>query len=290
MIVSAPTADMFYRFGPEKSIQLLKDAGFDAFDLSLDGKVMLDFFGDDDYLEKAKALREFTDIIGLPCNQSHAPFGARDPHYKDSESFKKVVRSMEVASVMGANGIVIHPLHYLPYFQNVEQLKLENARYYRDLLPIAQRLSITIYTENMWQRNECNSSITHSVCAHPEEFVEYIDMINSPYFKGCLDVGHTHLVGENTVRFIKLLGKERLQALHIHDNDFIDDRHNLPFVGKIDFLGITDALADIGYEGDFTFEAGNYVKAFPEELVPSALRHMCETGRYLSSLIEAKKH
>ena len=135
-----------------------------------------------------------------------------------------------------------------------------------------------------------NKNIVNSVCSTPEEFCEYIDMFDSEYFKGCLDLGHTALVGTETDRFIKAMGKNRLLGLHVHDNDFISDLHTMPFTAKMDFHAITDALAEIGYEGDLTFESGHYFNKFPDELVLSAARHMCEVGKYLMAQIKRKKH
>ena len=50
-----------------------------------------------------------------------------------------------------------------------------------------------------------------------------------------------------------------------------------------------DSLAEIGYEGDITFEALSFVRPFPDELIPSALRLMADVGHYFKNQIEAKK-
>lgn len=292
MLVSMHTDKLIYRFGIRETIQLLHDAGFDAYDITLYGKtsnIFNEYFMDNDYIQKANNLRSFADSIGIVCNQSHAPFYSHKKIEEGSLEFNNIIKAMEIASILGAKNIVIHPLKYLDYVENAKFLKEENLHFYSELIPYAKKFGIRILTENMWQRNTIKNNIVKSVCSTPEEFCEYVDMLNSEHFKGCLDLGHTALVGIETDAFIKALGKERLFGLHVHDNDFISDLHTMPFTSKIDFHAITDALAEIGYEGDLTFESGHYFNKFPDELILSAARHMCEVGKYLVKQIERKK-
>ena len=277
----------------KETLRILRDSGFDAYDITLYGKtskVFNEYFMGDDYIQKANDLHAFADGIGIVCNQAHAPFCSDKKIEKGSEEFNNTLKAMEIASILGAKNIVVHPLQYLDYIENAEFLKEENLRFYSDLIPFAEKFGIRILTENMWQRNKMNKNIINSVCSTPEEFCEYVDMLDSEHFKGCLDLGHTALVGVETDRFIKAMGKERLFGLHVHDNDFISDLHTMPFTSKINFYAITEALAEIGYDGDLTFESGNYFEKFPDELVLSAARHMCEVGRYLVCQIERKKY
>ena len=293
MLVSMHTNELSYRFGIKETLELLRDSGFDAYDITLYGKasrLFNEYFSEDNYLEKARNLRAFADKIGIVCNQSHAPYCSDKKIEKDSIEFKNIIKAMEIASILGAKSIVIHPLQYLRYIENAKVLKEENLRFYGQLIPFAKKFDVCILTENMWQRNKLNNQIINSVCSTPEEFCEYIDMLNCKHVKGCLDLGHAALVGIGADRFIKAMGKGRLFALHVHDNDFMSDLHTMPVTSKIDFNAITDALAEINYQGDITFESGNYFKNFPDELVLSAARLMCEVGRYLIRQIEEKKH
>ncbi len=292
MLVSTSTANN-KRFGFEENLKMLKQAGFTAFDLSLccgsDAVTLSAPFDGEDYIEKAKQCRKFIDELGLPCNQAHAVFasylGAAE---KGTPLFEATVRCMEVASVMGAKAIVVHPEQFLPYMQNAERLKKENIRFYTDLLPYAEKLDIIMLTENMWQRNPNNEHIVQSTCAEAKEFAEYVDMIGSPYLKACLDIGHTCLTGESVANMIKTLGKDRLFGLHIHDVDAIHDNHTLPYTKKVNFAEMIDALAEIGYTGDITFEAESFFRPFPNALVPSAARLMADVGHYFADEVQKK--
>lgn len=291
MLVSTSIENLVSRFGFKKALDMIKEAGFTAFDLSLFGGAYPSApFDGDDYAEVAKEMRAYADSIGLPCNQSHAVFGSHyGPAKPDTDIFDGTVRSMEIAAIMGAKAIVIHPMQYVYYMNNVEFLKQENLEFYRDLLPYAEKFGIVMLTENMWQNNKNNKTIVQSTCAEAKEFAEYVDMIGSPYLKACLDIGHVVLTGESIENMVKTLGKERLFGLHIHDVDGVRDNHTLPYTRSANFEEMINSLAEIGYDGDITFEAMSFVAPFPNELVPSALRLMADVGKYFVAEIEAKK-
>lgn len=78
------------------------------------------------------------------------------------------------------------------------------------------------------------------------------------------------------------MGPDRLLALHIHDTDLVHDSHTLPFTQSIDYLSVAQALGEIGYRGDFTFESDCFFQKFPRELLLPAAKLMMETGRYLA--------
>ena len=160
-----------------------------------------------------------------------------------------------------------------------------NAEFFARLLPYAEQFGIRIVTENMWQWNPHSKHPIDSTCSRAPEFCQYIDMMNSPYLAGCLDIGHVFLTGASLGDFIRQMGKERLVALHVHDNDFLHDSHTLPYLLNIDFSEMTDALREIGYEGDLTFEANSFFRKIPDALLPAAARFMYEVGKHLRSEI-----
>ncbi len=291
MILSTNTNILAEKFGHKKTIEMIADAGFDAYDMSFFGYHNVDenpFYGKG-YIEYAKDLRAFADAKGVKCNQAHAPFGSSfgDPQ-QDADRFDLIVRAMECASILGASDIVVHPCQHLPYAVkgNPEILKSMNMDFYKRLLPYAEKFDIRIACENMWQTDSRFGKIVHSTCASPAEFVDYLDSIASPYLIACLDVGHAALVDEKLDDMIYALGHDRLKALHVHDVDGRSDLHTLPYLSKIDWNTVLGALKGINYDGDFTFEAANFLTGMPDALLPAALRFMCETGRVMIDQIE----
>jgi len=286
MLVSCPTEVLESKLGElDDTIKLLAEVGFDAYDITLCGMYKNDehWANLGGYKEEALRLRAIADEAGIVCNQSHAPFPSSvGDEEKDAVIYKKIVRSMEVASILGARIIVVHPKQHLPYADNREELFKMNVEFYKSLIPYCEKFGIKIATENMWQRNNNSKSIVDSTCSRAKEFCDYIDAVDSEWLVGCLDIGHVALVGGDIPAFIRAMGKERLQALHVHDVDFITDSHTLPYTAKVNFDEVTDALAEIGYEGDMTFEAMKFFREFPVELLPDAARLMCAVGRHLA--------
>ena len=58
---------------------------------------------------------------------------------------------------------------------------------------------------------------------------------------------------------------------------------------KMNWDAITKALGEIGYEGDFTYEADTFLVRFDEDTIPDALKFMAAIGRKLIAKIEAAR-
>lgn len=289
MLLSVSTAPMNVRLSYKEAIRIIKEAGFDAFDLSL-CEMMYDenhIFNTDKYLDEAKSIRKYADDLGIICNQAHAPFHSSCGDLeKDEKTFNMIVRSMEIAAIVGAKIIVVHPKQHLTYADNVETLFNLNVEFYNRLISYCEKFGIKVATENMWQNNPSSGAITDSTCSRAWEFNKYIDAVNSEWITGCLDLGHVSLVTKKIPEFIKEMGKERISALHVHDTNLKEDNHTVPFNERIDYIAIAKALGEIDYQGDFTYEANNFFKNKPLELIPAAYRYACEVGRYLIGEIE----
>ena len=271
------TSELSRRFGDERAIRMIKDAGFDGFDLtmrSIDG----DLFRDG-YEEKAKRLKALSDELGLPCLQAHAP----SPRMRTMDQVMPLVgtflRAIDVAAILECGHLVIHPGAFL----SAE----ENKIFYDQLLPYAEKRGVLIATENMFKwKDETKTETVPAACGTSEDFLRHLDVINHPSLTACLDLGHAEMVNcEGAVNMIRALGN-RIGCLHVHDNDLYHDLHVFPFVGDADWNAITAALREVGYNGAFTFEADYFLKKFPDELLPACLSLLEKTGRYLISLIE----
>ncbi len=245
--------------GEERAIEYVAEAGFEAWDFSMFAMCKYDWkankllendhpLAGGDYLSFARRLRRVGLDNGIVCNQAHAPFPTRSPeiraHYK---------RAIECAAEAGAAICVIHP--------DNDKSAEQNAEMYLELLPFAKEHGIKIATENMWNWNYELDEAAPAACSHHDDFVRHIDAVGDEFFTACLDIGHAEMRGLRTssAEMIRALGKKRLGALHIHDNDLHNDSHMVPFTMNIDFDGIAAALKEIGYEGDLTLESDAYL-------------------------------
>lgn len=278
-------------FGDEECVRILAKAGFDAIDWSFFSMTQGEgVWCTDDWRAHALRVRAAGEDCGIAFAQAHAPFpSSRGQEPFDTVIRQRILRSLQAAALLGVKNIVVHPRQQLPYAKSRERLFDENLTFYRSLVPYCEEYGIRVCLENMWQYDDKRGYIVDSVCSQPQEFCALLDALDSPWMVGCLDIGHCALVGVDPADFIRALGPRRLQALHVHDVNHRQDNHTLPFLQALDWESITGALAEIGYEGDFTFEADEFLRAFPKALQPEASALMQKTGRYLIGRIQAQK-
>lgn len=293
MRISTTTSFLTQRFGAlTTAVQMLADAGFDCYDFSVfDVSDKNPLYGEN-WREHIAEVKAAADKAGIVCNQSHAPFPCLQPDLPKYEEYNAhifdwIVRAMEGAALLGAQNIIVHPIHHVNYWENQQKLFDMNMDFYRSLAPYAKQFGIKICVENMWQRKD--GRIVDSACASAAEFAAYLDTLNDDCFAGCVDVGHCGLVARDAAQMILELGSKHVHALHIHDNDHYGDLHTIPFNGKMNWPEITAALGKIGYAGDFTYEADAYLRPLPDDFIPDALAYMAKMARTLTARIDAAR-
>ena len=285
MKVVASTEFVFERFGYEKGMKLLKEAGHDCLDLSLFDNIKncYDLFDGDDWREKAEKFMETAKREGITFTQSHAPFpsNVEGDDEATEKIFATIVHAIEVAGMMGVKSIIVHPKKYADNGNHWE----ENKEFYVSLIPYAEKAGVRVAVENMWGRDLKRGYIVPSAFAFAEDLKAFVREINSEWIVTCLDLGHAALVGREPEDEIRILGED-LYALHIHDTDYKADLHTLPYHGKHNWENICAALKEINYKGEFNFETGMTLRAIPDELYPLTLKYMYGVGEYLASKCE----
>lgn len=285
------------RYGISKAIDICKEAGFTAMDYSLTEMCKDEcLFNGENYRAVAEEIRKIAEEKEFLCVQTHAPFEFSRWQWYDSEIFeevifKRMVRCIEISAILGAKVVVIHPLNYMTYHGHEEEIFKLNMEYYNRLIPYAKEYNIKIGVENMFRQDPIRHYIIEDTCSDSKEFIRYIDTLNSPQITACLDVGHVALprTDETAADVIRALGHDRLGALHIHDNDYISDLHNLPYLGKLNWAEIAQALGEVDYQGDFTYEINDALFKGDDGFVPIAAHFMTATGKHICSMIEAHR-
>ncbi len=271
----------------EELIDMMHAAGFDAIDFSFDAAPFNQMEGEE-FRAWLKTIRERAESKGMTFAQAHAPYPSSDADpVKNEAIFQSIVRSIEHASILGIDIIVVHPVQHLNYDEgdNAEKLFELNMEFYRRLEPYCKKYGVKVALENMYQMPLFRKCM-HSTCSRPAEFIRYLDTLNSEWFVACLDIGHAVLVCEDPANFIRALGKDRLKCLHVHDVDGVSDLHTLPYRGITKWDKVAAALKEIGYEGEFTFEIGNFFGQMPREIFPAAFVLAEATGRHIMNMIE----
>ena len=289
MYLSANIHPISKKVGFEKAIDLLQSVGFEAYDMSFDEPE--ENLICEGWQDNVKAMRKYADSKGIVCNQAHAPFPTAVADRQRSEDiFKRIVMAMEGAAILGARIIVVHAISFLYPITFSEDLYRINMEFFEKLIPYCEQFGIKVAIENCWTYKndiQSNAYILHALpdtVGRVEDFNRYIDTLNSPWIVGCVDVGHLALMGADPYDWI-LKAAHRVEALHIHDNNLLQDSHMIPFFGDIPFDRVIHALKEIGYNGDCTLEI-DIKSSLPAAMLKSTVQCAYESLIYIRKQIE----
>ena len=267
--------------GLYKTIDIFSEAGFEGIDFNLD---LAEYYSGAKDAEFFINTRKYAEERGIKFYQAHAPFASS---YTDSEQsekrFGEIAKSIEYASLLGVEMLVVHPCNHKNYklcdATRKEMLEY-NVNFYNRLAPYAEKFGVKIAVENI---GGCITETADGLC-------ELMNILENPIFTVCYDVGHANICGQNPVEMIHNLGSF-IGCTHIHDNDGKGDIHTLPFYGStIDFEEVMKAFAEIGYKGNLNYEAGVFVKHAPIALRTESARYMAKVGHYLIDRFEFYKN
>jgi len=170
----------------------------------------------------------------------------------------------------------------------------ETEKFIEELAPSAKELGITICMENVY--SDVGSHIIEGPCCDAVKAAARIDRMNAEagteVFGFCFDTGHANLIGLDFENFITTLGS-RIKVLHIHDNDGIEDLHQIPFTfakgrenkTSTDWGGFIAGLRKSGYDQALSFETAPVLSAFPDRMKHDVLRFIAQIGSFLAEEI-----
>jgi len=272
MRIATNTAPLLSIGSFKAALDMIKEAGFQTYDATFSWKAenidML--FDSENYVEKVTDLRNYADSLGLECNQIHGIMNMVSTEYDEQRNLwgiQMAVRDIEISCILGAKYVVFHPFYGFSEEEHLPILKY--------LLFYAHKYNVKIALENM----------PTGLFSNHTSIKKLIDLVNDDYFVLCLDVGHAEINKEpfsNAVSIIHEL-KDKVQCLHIHDNNHQDDEHQLPFTRSINFAEIFKALKEENYQGDVTMEADNYLWGLPKEERQKRLLDVYQTANKLAN-------
>lgn len=248
---------------------------------------------DGDYIYSSyemEQIKEWMDLYGLKAKALHATKGSRrnvnliDGHYrKDYTSdvvynrkagVELIKNRVDLAACIGAEEIVLHL--YVPHFTLRGKPEAEEHFYHQvyqsfdELQPYCIQKGVCICVENLFdmpERYELDQ-LDRLFARYPAEFVGF-----------CLDTGHANMVWGSKMTDIIHRYKDRLRAIHIHDNSGSADFHQIPGDGNIDWQKVMAAVARTEYELPLTLELICY-----DENVDVFLKKAYEAGERLTGM------
>ena len=262
-------------FNVDVTAQLYRvvDAGFRHLDMNF-----WDWSHDPRSPFKQEGWEKWVERIGECAERAGAVFTQAHAHVynfydfpAENEHEEQIRRSIIGAGMLGIPWIVLHTSAKPGWEEEGarEQMVGDNVEYFRAQAELAAKWHTGIALENM-------SRPASGFCS-AGQLIDLIDRIDMPNVGACWDTGHANLSGQDQPASIRALGK-RLHALHIADNFGVTDDHTMPFIGNIDWAPLVEALNDIGYDGDFTFESHMLIRKVPENCKADALRLTYRVG------------
>ncbi|NOZ21191.1 MAG: sugar phosphate isomerase/epimerase [Planctomycetes bacterium] len=206
-------------------------------------------FEGEDYRQSVDWVRGMCTEAGIRVATVHVPFGgACDISVLDETAREGAVDTLDsstnLAIDLDAAMLIVHASAE-PIASEERSRRLEQAR--KSLSEITSRcarLGKRVAVE-LLPRTCLGNSV--------EELLALVDGLDPEQCGVCLDTNHLMDRYETLPQGVRTLGK-RLFALHLSDYDGVDEKHQLPGRGVIDWRAFVGALRDIDYQGPFNYE------------------------------------
>ena len=266
----------YKRYGFSKALKLIKAQGYDCIDFQglCDTTTDLWTCGEAGFEKKLLEMKREIEDNGLEISQTHGAWRWPPQDFTDeqrAERFEKMSKGIRGNAILGCKNFVIHPI--MPYGwqeePDTERFQALNLDYMSRLTEVGKANDVIVCFENM--------PMPALSLASPQQCLDFAKKINSPWFKICLDTGHCTMLNVKPADAVRILGKDYLQVLHVHDNDGHGDLHWVPYAGVIDWDDFSDALVEIGFDGVVSLET------FVPKNYPEAMRPLQEQSLYLSA-------
>jgi len=226
--------------------------------------VEIGFDGDGlDRAPRADLKRAAEQLSNRGCRATlHGPFwdlspGSLDPLVRQVTR-RRLEQLFEMVEIFNPLQIVCHTGYDPRHHGGYRQIWMDHSvATWEILVRKFEALRTPLLIENVWEDG-------------PEIHSELFQRIDSPFFGFCLDVGHQHSFSTTSLPVWLEALWQRLQELHLHDNDGTRDAHLPIGRGEIDFRGLFAFLRERNRDPLITLE-------------PHAEEHLPET---LAGLLE----
>ena len=214
--------------------------GFDCAEISF----RYDYYDNIDW----RSIPQWSKNTGTELWSVHLPFTRKEINiaYPD-----KAVSNVAVAfqrnliaraGEAGAKVIVIHPSSEPIADEDRPMLLQRCGENLGKLIDKAKEYGMQVAVENLPRTCLCNC----------RDDVRYL-LEQLPDLRVCFDTNH--LLKEKNEDFVRAFG-DKIITLHISDYDFIDERHQFPGDGQINWRNLMAELEAVDYAGPFMYEVG----------------------------------
>lgn len=256
--------EQLYRNAPthQNACKKAKKIGFDGFDYSIcgDWATPRPIFseGRENWVKYYTEERKIIEGEGLKVFQTHATlrsdFDADNLYFFSPKVVDQFKREIEATAILGSKYIVIHPINIAVLKKN-KQLDFErNMTEFAKLTSTLKEFGVKNAIEDMFTWDDQYRCNVTTGCSTPDDMVKYIDGLNDrDAFCACLDTGHMLIHRISPADAVRTLG-DRLEVLHVHENNGHTDQHLPIGFGITDWEDFMKALKEVNYKGVFSLE------------------------------------
>ena len=188
--------------------------------------------------QEAGALQALSDLHAMTIVSIHAPTLLLTQRVWGPEAWPKVDNSIELATALGADTVVLHP----PF-----RWQQEYARTFVDGVALREHDSgLRLAVENMFPWRARNRAV--------EAYLPHWDPVEQPYDHVTLDLSHTSTAGSDALAMATALGS-RLTHIHLADGlGSPKDEHLVPGRGSQPCAELLGTLAVQQFSGSVIVE------------------------------------
>lgn len=267
--------DLFQKLSPQTACEVIRAAGFDGIDWSLDAEANPSLLE-----EQLAAIKE----SGLRVAQASlsAPLFDKDDAARTARLIEGARAMLALCQMAGCAYLIVPPIsRQKEYGLSIAEIRARNLATYEALIPAAKACGVKVCLENSlinWRGYPYAGS-----CTYPEEARDLVDTLNEKagqeIFGVCLNTGHLDLARSDFYAFLYKLG-DRVKTLHINDNHSSFNDRILPMTGGVirwDY--VCRALGQNGYRGDLALDVS--FARYDCDMMPSALSLAADCARVL---------
>lgn len=197
-------------------------------------------------------------LLDLHASRGEEQNWSMPDEYCRSAGVELIANRLRMTAELGGRAIVLHA----PIDGDIasQQRSLEA------LLPLAEELDVGVALENL-----VDGGFTR--------VAQLLHRFDSPALGFCYDSGHAAIAADTTDCTAAQVG--RLLAVHLHDNDGVEDAHMLPLEGVVDWDAVLGILAALRYRGPLSLEVS--MRRYGEMQEADFLARARTAGRALSN-------
>ena len=186
-----------------------------------------------------------------------------------SDGDKEIDRYIKDIEICKSNGIDIVVIHPTLHLDNPGMTEIGINRIKR-LVAHAEKINVKIAFENV---------------ELPEYLKYIIENIQSENLGVCFDAGHANVFSNK--QFDTKLYKNKVFVIHLHDNYKLQDDHNMPFDGNVDWNLVVKQIKELNYNEYVILECG-YQKLYENLSLQEYYNLAYARGVYLRKVLENK--